>query len=80
MVSMFPDRGGKISFPEAERIEMFRFIKREIPKHFDWPIDLCKESSAVLEGVGVNLGDNSPFVSPTRPPSRQDRGPVEIEG
>jgi hypothetical protein len=35
MISMFPDGDGKISFPEAERIEMLRFIKREIPEYFD---------------------------------------------
>ena len=52
---MFPDGGGKISFPEADQIEMFRFIKWEIRKYFDGPIALCKETPAAWEGVGLNL-------------------------
>ena len=64
MVPMFPPKkfpglkkpkSGKYSFPEAERIHIFSFIIKEIRKHSDCRIALCKESASVWNNVNLPL-------------------------
>jgi len=45
---------GKYSFSEQARIAIFRFAIREIRKHSDCTIALCKESQNVWGNVGLN--------------------------
>ena len=46
---------GKNSFPEDERVEIFRLAIDEIRKYSDCRIALCKESASVWERVGLQL-------------------------
>jgi spore photoproduct lyase len=45
---------GKYSFPDQERINIFRFIVNETRKPSSWPIALCKESAAVWQALEVD--------------------------
>jgi len=44
---------GKFSFPMNRRVEMFRFIIKEIRKYSDCRLALCKESKPVWKRVGL---------------------------
>ncbi len=48
-------KSGKYSFLEEERVRIFKFVKREIRKHSDCPIALCKESANVWDKVGLKV-------------------------
>ena len=45
---------GKYSYPEALRVEIFRFAISEIRKHFAGPVALCKETVDVWRAVGLD--------------------------
>lgn len=45
---------GKYSFPEQDRIEIFRFIISEVCKYSNAPIALCKEIKSVWDAVGLD--------------------------
>jgi len=47
---------GKYSYPEAIRVEIFRFAISEIRKHFAGPVALCKETVDIWRGVGLDPG------------------------
>jgi len=51
------DKGkiGKYSFPENQRVDIFRFAIDEIRKYSDCDIALCKESADVWNKVGLDL-------------------------
>lgn len=64
MVPMFPPKrffaskrpkAGKYSFTEEKRIEIFGFIIKEIRKHSDCLLALCKESPAVWKKLNLPL-------------------------
>ena len=46
---------GKYSFSQDQRTEMFQFAIKEIQKHSDCDIALCKETKDVWEAVGLDL-------------------------
>jgi spore photoproduct lyase len=46
---------GKYSFSEEARVRIFGFIIKEIGKHSDCPIALCKESAEVWNQLGLDL-------------------------
>ena len=46
---------GKYSYSENKRIEIFDFIIREIRRHSDCTIALCKESANVWNQLGMDL-------------------------
>ena len=48
-------KSGKYSFPESERVHIFSFIIKEIRKHSDCRIALCKESASVWNNVNLPL-------------------------
>ena len=48
-------KGGKYSFSESKRGEIFKFAIKEIRKYSDCRIALCKESADVWEKVGLDL-------------------------
>ena len=48
-------KSGKYSFPEKQRVEIFRFIINEIHKHSDCKIALCKESASVWKKLKMSL-------------------------
>jgi len=48
-------KSGKYSFSESRRSEIFKFAIKEIRKHSDCRIALCKESADVWERVGLDL-------------------------
>ncbi len=47
---------GKYSYPEKQRVEIFKFAINEIRRHFDGPIALCKETVPVWRAVGLDSG------------------------
>jgi len=58
MQPMFEGKdGGKYSFPEEERIKVFRFVIDEIRKYSRIPIALCKESPAAWDTLGLDLSN-----------------------
>lgn len=46
---------GKVSFPEALRIDMYKHAIQEIRKHSGCDIALCKETDDVWKAVGLDL-------------------------
>jgi len=48
-------KSGKYSFPEKQRIEIFKFIIQEIRKHSDCKVALCKESKRAWKKTGLKL-------------------------
>lgn len=52
-------RVGKYSFPEEQRIEIFKHIIGEIKKYSDCPIALCKETSSVWKATGLDTSQCS---------------------
>lgn len=46
---------GKVSFPEALRIDMYKHAIQEIRKYSDCDIALCKETDDVWKAVGLDL-------------------------
>jgi len=48
-------KSGKYSFPEKQRIGIFKFIIQEIRKHSDCTIALCKESKKVWKKTRLKL-------------------------
>jgi spore photoproduct lyase len=46
---------GKYSYPEDKRVEIFDFIIREIRRHSQCTIALCKESANVWSQLGMDL-------------------------
>ena len=48
-------KGGKYSFSESKRGEIFKFAIREVRKYSDCRIALCKESADVWEKVSLDL-------------------------
>jgi spore photoproduct lyase len=64
MAPMFPPkrlkglkrpRSGKYSFPQRQRVKIFRFAMKEIRKYSDCRIALCKESPGVWKKLGLPL-------------------------
>jgi hypothetical protein len=48
--------GGKLRYPEALRIEMFRTIIEAIKKYgIDVDIALCKEQPVIWKALGLNM-------------------------
>ncbi len=48
---------GKYTFPEKVRIELFDFVIREIRKHSDCQVAICKDTEYVWKRVGLELSD-----------------------
>ena len=48
-------KSGKYSFPEKQRIGIFKFIIQEIRKHSDCTVALCKESAKVWKKTDLKL-------------------------
>jgi spore photoproduct lyase len=48
-------KAGKYSFSEDKRAEIFEFMIREIRKHSDCTVALCKESANVWNRLGLDL-------------------------
>ena len=48
---------GKHSFGRQRRIDMFSFVMKEIRRHSDCPIALCKEEPDVWNAVGLDISD-----------------------
>lgn len=49
---------GKYSFPEQERVDIFKFAVAEIRKYSQAPIALCKEATSVWHAVGLEAEKN----------------------
>lgn len=47
---------GKYTFPDKQRLEIFRHVIGEIRKHSDCPIALCKESMEIWKATGLDAG------------------------
>ena len=48
-------KAGKYSFSEEQRTEIFKYVIKEIRKHSDCLIALCKESADVWNETGLQL-------------------------
>ena len=45
---------GKYSFDEERRVEIFKFVIRQIRMHWQGKVALCKESETVWQKVGLD--------------------------
>jgi spore photoproduct lyase len=50
---------GKYSFDEERRVEIFKFVIRQIRMHWDGKLALCKESESVWRKVGLEPSEQS---------------------